>query len=70
MKRSLTPSSLGLAQGKSPMNDEEIEEQAKRLYHDTGSVLLNHTHLAKLPYSVRKTVEEIAAQLFGQRKQK
>jgi hypothetical protein len=52
------------------MNDEELEAQAARLYHDTGSVLFTQSTLAKLPYSIRKTVEEAAAQLFGQRKQK
>jgi hypothetical protein len=70
MKRSLTPSSLGLAQGKSPMNEEELHDKAKQLYDDTGSVLFTQSTLAKLPYTVRKNVEEAAAQLFGQRKQK
>jgi hypothetical protein len=63
-------SSLGRAQGKTPMNEEELEAQAARLYHDTGSVLLPLSTLAKLPYSIRKTVEELADTLFGQRKQK
>jgi hypothetical protein len=68
MKRSLTPSSLGLAQGKSPMNEEEMEERFKQLYDETGSVFIHHSTIAKLPYTVQKTVAEIAAQIFGKRK--
>jgi hypothetical protein len=63
-------SSLGRAQGKTPMNEEELHDQASRLYETTGSVLFTQSTLAKLPYSIRKTVEEAADTLFGQRKQK
>jgi hypothetical protein len=70
MKRSLTPSSLGLAQGKTPMNEEELHNKAKQLYDDTGSVLITHTQLAKLPAYLRTIIEGVAVSLFGQRKQK
>jgi hypothetical protein len=69
-KRSLTPSSLGLAQGKSPMNEEEMEERFKQLYDDTGSVFIHHSTIAKLPTRLQLEVKSLAAQLFGQRKQK
>jgi hypothetical protein len=67
-RKSNIPSSLGRAQGKTPMNDEELHDQASRLYETTGSVLFTQSTLAKLPYSIRKTVEEAADTLFGQRK--
>jgi hypothetical protein len=68
MKRSLTPSPLGIAQGKTPMNEEELHDKAKQLYDTTGSVLITHTQLAKLPTYIRTIIEGVAAQLFGQRK--
>jgi hypothetical protein len=67
-KRSLTPSPLGIAQGKSPMNDEEIEERAKSIYHETGSVFIHHSTIAKLPTLLQIEVKSIAAQIFGKRK--
>jgi hypothetical protein len=70
MKRSLTPSSLGLAQGKSPMNEEELHDQASRLYETTGSVLLTRSQLDKLPAYTRTVIDALAVSLFGQRKQK
>lgn len=69
-KRSLTPSSLGSAQGKTPMNEEELHNKAKQLYDDTGSVLFTKSTLAKLDNFTRTQIEAVAAQLFGQRKQK
>jgi hypothetical protein len=52
------------------MNDEEIEERAKSIYHDTGSVFIHHSTIAKLPTRLQLEVKSLAAQLFGQRKQK
>jgi hypothetical protein len=69
-KRSLTPSSLGSAQGKTPMNEEEMEKEAERIYHTTGSVLIFHSMIPKLDGFAQIQLAAIAAQLFGQRKQK
>ena len=70
MKRSDIPSSLGKAQGKTPMNEEELHNKAKQLYDDTGSVLFTKSTLAKLDNFERTEIEAIALKLFGQRKQK
>jgi hypothetical protein len=52
------------------MNEEEMEERFKQLYDDTGSVFIHHSTIAKLPTRLQLEVKSLAAQLFGQRKQK